>query len=169
MSSHRARARHRKPTFELEYAGRSCRVWLPDPAEPIIIAGIGDAISLAWTMLDMPVEREALVLLDEQRQITCVMLDPPADVGLFVGLLDGPGLEVPFCQTLCVELRDAVSAEPPSTHDRECYFSLRRVHAVQGLLLLDVILVDTERVQSLAAALDSDCIWFEDFPTAADA
>lgn len=163
MSSRRARARHHQPAFDLECCDRSCRIWLPDPADPIVIADLADAIGLGWSVLEMPVEREALVLLDELRQVTCILLDPPAEVGLFVGLVDGPGLEVPFCQTLCIEVRDEVRAEAPSIDDRECFFAVRRAHMLQGLQLLDVLLVDTEQIQSLAAALDSDCIWFEEF------
>ena len=34
---------------------------------------------------------------------------------------------------------------------------------LQGLQLLDVLLVDHERVQSLAIACDPDPVWFDDF------
>ena len=74
-----------------------------------------------------------------------------------------PGLEVPFCQTICIVLVDRVVDGPPTADDRRGYQSLRRMHVLQGLQLMDVVLVDGERVQSLAIACDPDPIWFEPF------
>jgi hypothetical protein len=34
---------------------------------------------------------------------------------------------------------------------------------LQGLHLLDILIVDHERVQSLAIACDRDAVWFDDF------
>jgi hypothetical protein len=39
---------------------------------------------------------------------------------------------------------------------------------LQGLLLMDVILADPERVQSLAIACDPDAVWFDDLEAVDD-
>ena len=103
------------------------------------------------------------MLLDERRRVTALFADPPTELGLFVGWCDGPGLEVPFSQTMTICLTAAVVDRPPDATDRLGYFELRRLHMLQGLLLLDVILVDHERVQSLAIACDPDAVWFDEF------
>jgi hypothetical protein len=110
----------------------------------------------------MPVERDVLVLLDERRRVTSMFFDPPTTLGLFVGWCDGPGLEVPFSQTMTICVSDHVPDEP-AAHDREGYFELRRLHLLQGLQLIDVLMIDQERVASLAIACDRDAVWFDDF------
>jgi hypothetical protein len=104
-----------------------------------------------------------LVLLDELRTVTAVVVDPPPPVGVLIGRCEVPGLEVPFCQTMSLVVVDRVHEGAPSHDDRTGYLALRRFHVLQGLQLLDVILVDGERVQSLAIACDPDPIWFEPF------
>jgi len=56
-----------------------------------------------------------------------------------------------------------VPLAPPDEKDRIGYFELRRIHMRQGLQLLDILIVDHERVQSLAIACDPDAVWFEQF------
>jgi hypothetical protein len=138
-------------------------VWLPNPDEPLVIAEFADAANLASAVVDMPIDKEVLVLLDERRRVTAMITDPPTELGLFVGWCDGPGLEVPFSQTLTICVAESVPEAPPDERDRLGYFELRRLHMLQGLLLLDVLLVDHERVQSLAIACDPDAVWFEEF------
>jgi hypothetical protein len=111
----------------------------------------------------MPVEKEVMVLLDERRQVTAMFADPPTELGLFVGWCDGPGLEVPFSQTMMICVADHVPLAPPDKKDQIGYFELRRIHMLQGLQLLDILIVDHERVQSLAIACDRDAVWFEEF------
>lgn len=163
MSFRRPRLRSRKHAIDIIFGNQPCYIWLPDPDEPVVVAEFADASSLAWAVLDMPVVNEALVLLDERRQVTAILVDPPAELGLFVGWCDGPGLETPFCQTIDILIDQPVVEGPPSDHDRRCFYGLRRTHMVQGLQLIDVIRVDHERVQSLAIACDPDAIWFEEF------
>lgn len=164
MSAHRhPRSRTRRHSMPLEFESEPFAVWLPDPDDPVAIENFGDAASLAFDLLELPVEREMLVLLDERRTITAVVVDPPPPVGVFIGRCEIPGLEVPFCQTLSLVLVDRVVEGPPTEDDRRGYLSLRRLHVLQGLQLLDIIRVDGERVQSLAIACDPDPIWFETF------
>lgn len=92
-----------------------------------------------------------------------MLLDPPAEVGLFVGMADLPGVEAPFCQTISIVIDPHVPSGPPSDSDRCGYHALRRAHMAQGLLLLDVILTDGENVRSLAIGCDPDPAWFDDF------
>ena len=115
----------------------------------------------------LPVQREVLVLLDEQRRISGMLLDPPAELGLFVGRCAVPGLEAPFCQTVTIVLRDHVPTGPPDEHDKRGYHALRRIHMAQGLQLLDVLVSDGDAVRSLAIGCDPDPIWFDEFPTVA--
>ena len=157
------RPRHRRrPTLQLLYEGEACSVVHPDPDEPIVIAGFAEAAALTFELFDLDMHREALVLLDELRHVTAILLDPPASVGVFIGRVDGAGLEVPFAQTLSIVVQPSVAAQPPDD-EIDGYLALRRVHMLQGLLLLDVILTDGERVQSMAIAGDPDPIWFEPF------
>ncbi|CAN5700093.1 hypothetical protein BH10ACT3_BH10ACT3_23570 [soil metagenome] len=158
--SHSRATRHSMP---LEFETEPFALWMPDPDEPVAVASFGDAANLAFDLLELPATRELLVLLDERRVITAVVVDPPPPVGLFIGRCDIPGLEVPFCQTMSIVLVDRVVEGPASADDRSGYMSLRRFHVLQGLQLLDVILVDGERVRSLAIACDPDPIWFEPF------
>jgi hypothetical protein len=133
----------------------------------MVVGGFGDAALLATEVVSLPMRHEALVLLDEQRQVTSILLDPPAEVGLFVGHCPPPGAEAPFCQTLAVVLQHHVRTGPPDEADREGYLALRRLHMAQGLLLLDVLLTDGDTVRSLAIGCDPDPIWFEEFVPAA--
>lgn len=158
----RHRPRHTRPALSLEYQSESCGVWLPDPEQPLVLAHFGDAASLAFACLEMPVQREALVLMDEHRAVTAILLDPPPEVGVGVGWCDGPGLEVPFVQTLDIVIVPEVHMAPPPEADIEGYRSLRRLHMLQGLLLIDVILVDGNRVQSIAIGAGLECDWFTD-------
>jgi len=165
----RARPRSRRCALHLTYDNDEFSVWLPPPDDPLLIAGFGEAASLALELTDWPATNEILVLLDERRQVTAMLVDPPPAVGLLIGEIDLPALEVPFCQTLSIVVAEPPSDGPPPARHRDGYFALRRFHMLQGLQLLDVILAHPERVQSLAIACDPDPIWFEDFdPDALD-
>ena len=135
----------------------------PDPDEPIVIAGFGEAATLATDILDLPVCNEVVVLLDERRRVTALLLDPPCEIGLFVGHAALPGLDAPFCQTMCVVVNAEVYSGPPRDVDRRGYQALRRAHMAQGLLLLDVILTNGDTVRSLAIGCDPDPVWFDEF------
>ncbi|MCB1000274.1 MAG: hypothetical protein R2713_15310 [Ilumatobacteraceae bacterium] len=164
MSVHRhARPRSRRSALHLEYDTQEFRVWLPTADDPLVIASFGDAASLAFELVDWDADREVLVLLDEQRRVTAMLVDPPPPVGVLVGSCDVPGLEVDFCQTLSIVTAVQPEDGPPPDHHRDGYFALRRLHMLQGIQLLDVILAGPERVQSLAIACDPDPIWFEDW------
>jgi hypothetical protein len=183
MPTHRRHlSRARRRTLLLEFGSLefgSCRhlshdtetfsIWLPDPDEPLLVETFAHAADLAFEVLDMPVTREVLVLLDEQRSTTAILLDPPPPIGVLVGRSDVPGLEVSFCQTLSIVPVERVHMGPPSATERTGYLALRRMHVLQGLQLLDVMLVDPERVRSLAIGCDPDPIWFEQFGPVATA
>ena len=159
----RARSRSYRHPLPLSFGSEGFSVWLPPADDPWTLANFGEAAGLALEALEMDVARELLVLLDERRTVTAIVIDPPGPVGVFVGWAQVPGLEVPFCQTISITIVDRVRVTPPTRADREGYQSLRRLHMLQGLQLLDVILVDGEHVQSLAIACDPDPIWFEPF------
>ena len=84
-------------------------------------------------------------------------------VGLLVGMAALPGVEAPFCQTMCIVIEPHVRTGPPTRQDRRGYQALRRAHMAQGLLLLDVILTDGDTVRSLAIGCDPDPVWFDEF------
>lgn len=158
----------RRPTLDLLFHGEACAVLHPDPDDPIVLTGYTEASALTLELTDLDVRHEALVLLDELRHVTAILLDPPPSVGVFIGRVDGAGLEVPFAQTLSVVMQRRVAAAP-TADERAGYLALRRIHMLQGLQLLDVILTDGDRVQSLAIACDPDPVWFEPFtPLAPD-
>ncbi len=164
----RLRLPRRRPTaLSLRTHDHDWFVFTPEPDHPLVVAEFGDAVSLATDITDLlPARHEVLVLLDEHRHITAILLDPPAEVGLFVAHVAPPGVEAPFCQTLSIVLQDHVPTGPPSDGDRQGYLALRRIHMVQGLQLLDVLLTDGEVVRSLAIGCDPDPIWFDEFPVA---
>lgn len=161
--------RRRPPALRLLSSEHEWFLFAPDPETPMVVAGFGDAALLATELVSLPLQHEALVLLDEQRQVTSILIDPPAEVGLFVGHYPPPGAEAPFCQTLSVVLQERVPTGPPLPADREGYLAFRRIHMAQGLLLLDVLLTDGDTVRSLAIGCDPDPIWFDEFVPAATA
>lgn len=164
----RLRLPRRRPTaLSLRSHDHEWFVYTPDPDQPLVVAEFGDAVALATDIPELfPARHEVLVLLDEQRRITAMLLDPPAEVGLFVAHVAPPGVEAPFCQTLSIVLQDDVPTGPPCDADRRGYLALRRIHMVQGLQLLDVLLTDGDTVRSLAIGCDPDPIWFDEFPIA---
>jgi len=151
------------PALRLQSGDYHWGICYPDPDEPIVIAGFGEAAMLATDILDLPVQREVVVLLDERRQVTALLLDPPCEIGVFVGHADLPGLDAPFCQTICVVLSADVYTGAPRESDRRGFHALRRAHMAQGLLLLDVILTNGDTVRSLAIGCDPDPVWFDEF------
>lgn len=155
--------RRRRTNLRLSIGEHEWALFVPQAEEPLVVEGFGDAVSLAVDLADLPVRHEAVVLLDERRRITAILLDPPAEVGMFVGRCDLPGLETPFCQTMTVVVESTVPTGPPSDDDRLGYQALRRLHMAQGLLLLDVLLTDGDTVRSLAIGCDPDPVWFDEF------
>ena len=155
--------RRRRTHLRLSLGDHQWGLFVPDPDEPLVVTGFSDAVSLAVDLADLPVQHEAVVLLDERRRITAILLDPPAEVGMFVGRLELPGLESPFCQTMTVVVQPDVPTGPPADDDRLGYQALRRLHMAQGLLLLDVLLTDGDTVRSLAIGCDPDPVWFDEF------
>ncbi len=162
-------SRRRRHPLPLQSGEHDWSIYHPDPDEPIVIAEFGDAAMLAAEVFDLPVEHEVVVLLDERRRVTAMLLDPPAEVGLLVGMSHLPGVEAPFSQTLSIVLEPKVVVGPPTADDRMGYQALRRAHMAQGLLLLDVLITDGDVVRSLAIGCDPDPVWFDEFdPLAGD-
>lgn len=162
-------SRRRNPVLRLESGEHQWSICHPDPDDPIVISGFGEAAMLAAEVIELPVQHEVLVLMDERRRVTALLLDAPAEVGLLVGMAALPGVEAPFCQTMCIVIERRVYTGPPTDHDRRGYHALRRAHMAQGLLLLDVILTDGDTVRSLAIGCDPDPVWFDEYePLAPD-
>jgi len=152
-----------QPALRLQSGDHYWGICYPDPDEPIVIAGFGEAAMLAADVLDLPVHHEVVVLLDERRQVTALLLDPPCEIGLLVGHAELPGLDAPFCQTMCIVVNAEVYFGPPRDADRRGYHALRRAHMAQGLQLLDVVLTNGDTVRSLAIGCDPDPVWFDEF------
>jgi hypothetical protein len=159
----RLRAFRRHQSLRLESGEQQWWIWLPPADETLTIAGFGDVAMLTTLVFDLPAEREVLALLDEQRRVTALLLDPPPEIGLLVGMAELPGVEAPFCQTLSVMIMPSVCTCPPTAEERHGYHALRRAHMAQGLLLLDVVLTDGDTVRSLAIGCDPDPVWFDEF------
>lgn len=156
-------SRRRRQALPLQSGEHCWSIFHPDPDEPIVIAEFGDAAMFAAEIGQLPVHHEAVVLLDERRRVTAVLLDPPAEVGMLVGLADLPGVEAPFSQTLCIVIEQVVQGGPPCEEDGRGYHALRRAHMAQGLLLLDVLITDGDVVRSLAIGCDPDPVWYDEF------
>jgi hypothetical protein len=160
-TSRRRLPRRRQQSLQLQSDEHCWSIFHPDPDDPIVLDGFAEAAMLALDACELPMRHELLVLLDERRHVTAMLLDPPAEVGLLVGMADLPGVETPFCQTLCIVLERTVEVRPPTDDERRGYFALRRAHMAQGLLLLDVIQTDGDTIRSLAIACDPDPAWFD--------
>jgi hypothetical protein len=153
----------RRQTLQLSMETEPIDLWFPPVEEPIVIDDFAAASSVAFCMTDAPVDEAALILLDEQRQITAILFDPPLGAALCPGMIEGPGFEVEFCNTMFVQIVDHDINGQPAPYSRTLYETIRRWHAVQGLLLLDVIQVNGDDVRSLSIAFDRDSVWFEPF------
>ena len=105
---------------------------------------------------------ECLVLLDGDRRVVGLLCDAPAEVGLLIGRLEIPEV-TPFCQLIDLVYRDDIEPGPPDDEDHRKFDALRRGLALQGILLLDVILANADVMRSLAIACDPDPVWFEPF------
>ena len=163
MPPERFRLPRRRPRLKVEWGEYEWSMFLPDPDDPLVIATFADASCLALDVVDLPVRREIVVLLDEHRRITAMLLDPPAEVGMFVGHAHFPGFETPFCQTMVIVIDDDVRQGPPTADQAQAYHAIRRAHMAQGLQLLDVVLTDGDGVCSLGIGCDPDPVWFDDF------
>ena len=89
MSFSRFRLPRRRPSLRLQSPDHEWFMFHPDPDQPLVVSGFGEAASLAAIVMDLPVRNEMLVLLDEHRVVTAMLLDPPPEVGLFVGISSG--------------------------------------------------------------------------------
>lgn len=162
MPSERFRLPRRRPRLKVSWDEHEWSLFLPEPDDPVVIATFADASCLALDVVDLPVQREVIVLLDEHRRITALLLDPPAEVGMFVGQAELPGFETPFCQTMVIVIDDEVAQGMPSPDQARAYHAIRRAHMAQGLQLLDVVLTDGDNVCSIAIGCDPDPVWFDD-------
>lgn len=161
----RFRLPRRRPRLDLDWQHHRWAIYLPDPDDPLQVTGVGEASILATELTALPVRREALALLDEHRRLTALLLDPPPELGLFVGVAARcgvPGLDTPFCQTLLVEIEPDAAACTPGDSHREAQRAIRRAHMAQGLLLLDVLLTDGDVVRSVSCTFDGDPAWFDE-------
>ncbi|MFZ9629547.1 MAG: hypothetical protein ACO3C1_09390 [Ilumatobacteraceae bacterium] len=172
MSLQRFRLPRRRPRLHIDSNDHEWSIFLPDPDDPLVVAGMGEASILATEVVDLPVRREVLALLDEHRRVTALLLDAPAEFALFVGHAARaglPGLDAPFCQTLLLVIDDEVADDAPTADQRAAYRAIQRAHMAQGLQLLDVILTDGDRVRSVSCACDAEPVWFDEFVPADDA
>ncbi len=135
------------------------RVFLPDVLEPLVLADVVDALELSERLERVPFARDALVLLDAALVVTAIFCDPPAKAVLFPSWMTGAGFDLPFSHTLAIERAPAAHDDGPHAVDLDGFQSLRRVHARQGLHLLDVLLTDGDEVVSLALADDPVRAW----------
>ncbi len=125
-------SRRRRYSLPVQTDEHCWHIYHPDPDEPLYVAEFGDAAMLAVELAQLPVAHEAVVLLDARRRVVAVLLDPPAEVGVFVGFADLPGLEE-FSHTLSIVYEDQVYAGPPNEEDRRGYQALRRAHLKRDL------------------------------------
>ncbi|MFM7685062.1 MAG: hypothetical protein ACKPDI_03935 [Actinomycetota bacterium] len=155
--------RRRQPSHRLSANDHEFSVLVPPPDEPILVPSFREAVMLAMDIRELPVQHEALLLLDERRHVAGLLLDPPAEVGLLIGAVLPDDCDLRFSQTIDIVLRDTVAPGPPDDHDREGFEALRRIHLAQGLLLMDVLITDGDNVRSMAIACEPEPIWFEEF------
>jgi hypothetical protein len=134
-------------------------LWQPDPARQLPrIADLGDAIGWAFAILDAPVDHHAIALLGANGEVHGALFDPPADIEVFIGevqLVGDPFIQHSIAFELCPLIDDAT----PAPHTVRRFRALRRAHAAQGIDLLDLIVFNTDRVQSMAYSCDERPAW----------
>lgn len=159
---HRPHLHNRRQTLRLAIETEPIDLWLPPVDEPIFIDNFGAAASIACWINDGPLTSQALILMDAHRQITAILLDPPASVTVFPGMIEGPGFEVDFCQTMIVMIVADDLQTAPSAEERTGFESIRKFHVLQGLYLLDVVQVNGDDLRSMSIAFDRHAAWFAD-------
>jgi hypothetical protein len=129
-----------------------------EPDDAAVLATFADASVLSRHLADA-VRSEALVLCDEFRRVVAVLFDPPAELALAVGWSLIDVMDVPAAQTLLV----TTTKQATLTADHALqYAALRRTHMLQGLQLLDIVVVgDDSTVASVAISHDPDPVWFD--------
>lgn len=179
MPSHRhrpsVRSRARRRSRPIAVAGAQYHVWLAPPdSEPLIIADIGDAIGLTFSLFNTEMRDAALIMLDSRRHVVAIVLDPPAEAGCPVRWIrqvdagdEFAGFE--FAQAIIVVVKDDIADGPATTVEALVYEAMRADSLAQDVLLLDMILATPDKIRSLAFALDPDCVWMERFEPFPDA
>ena len=171
MSSRRHRSYARSRTHcrpcSVQLEGSSCHLWKPPPGDdPIIIAGIGDAIELVFELFEMPMQNAALLMFDQSRQLLGVLLDPPAGFEFVTDWARRPGVNIDFCQTILVVVDNDLDDGPVPQQALQFYDVLREVSLRANIVVIDVIFANPDRVRSMAFATGDHGVWTSQFPRA---
>lgn len=169
MSTFRSRGqrRHRLRLpvhrYDTESAGW---IFIPDPldgGDDLSLPSFGHAARLAVDLVESGlITSEGLILLDERRRMVAVLCDVPGELGLLAGTVEFVGV-APYCQVIDVVVRAEIVEGPAGADDRSKFEALSQHMRRQGLLLLDVILTNADKVQSLSIACDPQSVWFDPF------
>lgn len=165
--SSRSRTRFRSPRFDRMHNESFCRVLLPPfGVDPIILTDVADAASMVFELFEVPFHDAAVVMLDERRVVTAILLDPPPDVDLILSWHGAAADVIPCCQIVVVVVKDEIVEAPVSEEDEAFFRALQRAALEHGVLLMDVFFANPHKLQSLAIVCDPHCIWNDELDDA---
>src|SRR6266540_2162523 len=164
---HGAHRRHR-PTLPDDLAARcgcgGVLMWRASDDAPMNVDDFVDALGLAWAVIELPVRRDCVVLLDGKR-VVGMIFDPQAD-----DLVDlaAWGHTVAFSAALLIVVFPAPLEYAPAPADLVQRLEVLRADlAAHGIRLLDIIRVHAENAQSVAISAGIEHPWFDDSDDAA--
>jgi hypothetical protein len=161
---HYARSRRRLRGGATTLDEPSFRFLAPlDDGCAIVLADLADAATVAFELFEFDVQETAVMLLDEQRQVTAILLDSPGGIADAIHWGRQPDVAVDFCQLLVVVRRERVIDAPPLDEDVELYRAAREICSAHGVQWMDLLLANPHQLQSVGFVCDPDSIWHEDF------
>lgn len=164
------RAHRRFKTCATEHVVKPpcCELIVPRAGTPrIVVADLADAAAAVFELLDWPICGGALIMLDAQRALLGVVIDPPPELAEVLTWLAHLPMPVAAglgrcCQVILVVAEEDIRDEPVSERTEYFFHAAQQIALNHGLLLMDVVFANPHRLQSLAAVCDPHCVWFDD-------
>lgn len=132
-----------------------------DDADPVVIHDLADVGMLTFDLFDLGLVDGALVLVDERRQVTAILLDPPPNIDLMLRWAREPDIGAEFSQIILIVARDRIAYAPPCDEDIAVYRAAQRMCSAEGLLWMDLIVANAHKMQSIGIVCDPDTVWLD--------
>jgi len=127
----------------------------------IVLADLADAAGLAFELFDFEVQDGAIILLDEERRVTSVLLDPPPDIAAAIHWGRESDVAVDVAHLIVVVRRDRVVEAPPSDEDVVLYWAAQVVCVAHGVQWMDLLVANPHQLQSIGFVCDPESVWHE--------
>ena len=132
-----------------------------DDADPVVIHDLADVGMLAFELFDLGLVDGALVLIDERRQVTAVLLDPPPDIEMMLRWAREPDIGAEFSQVILIVARDRIVQAPPTDEDVAVYRAAQQMCLADGVLWMDLVVANPHALQSIGIVCDPDSVWHD--------